>query len=353
MHDIEAFEFPAILLNAKGVIIAKNKAAGVRCTPFRKGSGIAKHLNKSDYKALKSLAPGEYTIVTLNGIGFIPAIAFYDGEHYLIRTSVMAVALNKRLEALCRCQERGLLSLGVLCSPSVMEKPGSDILCRHALYTQQRISEYISLVIGAAPAAGQACDIGRMLRDICEGAKNVLRHIGADILFIESASGKKAMVFAGKRDLEYVLFSCITLCFLLSYGKRIDAKVTNIGNKVIASFCFDDFKSPDLVKQLEKFADDSNFEGADGEPAFILSYARTLCGFQNGMLTLARLPSETKAIITVTLPALEQLQNGSFQPGAGLGGEIAVESPEPAEDYTGKAASALAGVLEMYVYKTQ
>lgn len=334
MYNVEAYEFPAILLNAKGMITAKNKAAGVRCAPFRKGSSIGRYLNKSDHKAVKALTRGEYTIVTLCGIGFIPALIFFDGNDYLVRTNVMAVALNKRLEALCRFQDRGLLSLGMLASPSLPDKNGSDIRFRHILYIQQRISEYISLVIGASPAAGQVCDIGRMLRDICEGAKNVLRHINADILFIDA--GKKVMTYAGKRDLEYVFFSCITLCFLLSYGRRIDAKITVMGDKAVVSFCFDDFKSPDLVKLLEKCIEKSDFENADGEAAFILMYARALCELQNSKLTLTRLPSETKALISVTLKYSEYAD------------EITVESPDIAEDYTGKASCALAGLLEIY-----
>jgi hypothetical protein len=334
MFDINDYVSPALLLNVKGVIIGKNKAAGVRCAPFRKGSSISRYLNKSDYKAIKALKSGEYTVVTLNGIGFLPAIVFFDGNSYLVRINAMAVALNKRIESLCNLQQRGLMSLSVLASPSIPENSGTDTRIRHLLYMQQRISEYISMVIGSTPATGQMCDINKMLKDICEGAKNVLRHISADILFIDS--NKRIITYGVKRDLEYIFFSCITLCFFLSNGRRIDAKITPIGSQVIISFCFEDFKSPDLVKELEKCIDESDFENTGGETAFILMHARALCEMQNGKLTLSRLPSGTKALISVTLKTVDEKE------------EMLLESPNNGEDYTGKAFFALAGVKLMY-----
>jgi hypothetical protein len=108
-----------------------------------------------------------------------------------------------------------------------------------------------------------------------------------------------------------------------------------MGGKALISFCFDDFKAPGLIKQLEKCADDSDFENVYGESAFILMYARALCEFQGGRLTLTRLPSETKALITVMLPASE------------CPGEASLEEPGCETDYTGKAFSALAGIIEL------
>ncbi|NLN55786.1 MAG: hypothetical protein GX148_05735 [Clostridiales bacterium] len=333
MFDVNSYASPAILLNEKGIIVAKNKAAGVRCAPFRKGSSIRRYLNKSDCNAVKALKNGEFTIITLNGIGFIPAIVFFDGDSYLIRINCMAVALSKRLEALCNLQQKNLMSLSVLANPLIYENPQKDARLRHLLYMQQRISEYISLVIGSSPVTGQVCNINRMLREICDGAKNVLRPINADVLFLDSP--KRLAAYAAKRDLEYIFFACITLCFFLSRGRRIDAKITSIGNKAIISFCFDDFKSPVLIKILEKCIEESDFEGVKGEAAFILMYAKTLCELYNGKLTLSKLPSGTKALITVTLKAIDEED------------EMVFESPCIEEDYTGKAQNALAWVVFM------
>ncbi|MFA7098519.1 MAG: hypothetical protein WC143_00380 [Eubacteriales bacterium] len=333
-ESAEKFEFPAIILNEKQIIIAKNKAAGARCSPFRRGSGIGRYLNKADKAALSSLLPGMHTVVTLSGLGYIPAIVFFDGKNYLVKTNVMATELNKRLESLCELQQKGLITLGILSSPSVFEKPGAGAKVKHALYVQYRISEYISLVIGSSPTPRQPCDIGKMFQSVCGGAKTVLSHINADILCIDESKG--AFVFAGKRDLEYMLFTCISLCFMLSEGNRIDARLSYREKRVIASFCFDDFKSPELVKNLEKRVEESDFSGSDGEAALLLSYARAICEYQNAALSLKRLPSKTKALITLTLPGYPCREEGLFED---------IDSSPESGDILANADFALAGVL--------
>jgi len=138
------------------------------------------------------------------------------------------------------------------------------------------------------------------------------------------------------KDLEYVLFSAISLCFMLTDGKRIEARLEANGNTAVISFGVPELSEKGIVSKMEKCIKTGDFASPYQEAAFTYMYIKELCLSIGGDVTITNHVSDTRCVISVLLPC-----NVSE-------GEICLADDTEENEYLLSAQTELANVLIKY-----
>lgn len=294
--DISKYEFSAIKLNSKFLIIEKNAAAKANMLNLRLETSIMFYVSEKDGKAIRSMQAGDEIAVTILSEYIVDASVIYDGNEFIVHTDSLAIALRKRIDAICSIRNSNLAYLETIGkNANSFSLTEYDKNFKNILYLEQHMNDYITYIINPKPEKGQSCDIAKALYDMTAAIRLALKKTHIDI-FVTAPTGE-FYTFIPPKDLHYILFTCTTLCFFLSADKSVVLRVHRIGGKIVVAFHFDDFRIPDLVDELDKCIKESDFSYTNGEAAFLLVYLKTLCSFYDVNFELSTLSLPDKAVI--------------------------------------------------------